>query len=327
MTGAHAIEKPPRFEALDVARGLALAGMFTYHLAWDLGYFGLIDRNFPMTPGFKLYGHVIATSFLALVGASLVLASRGGFKTGPYLQRLTMIVAACAGITAATYWMFPESYIFFGILHLIAIASVVALPFLNAPVWLTFAAGAAVFAAPFLIANAIFDQPIWQWSGLGLDQPNSNDWRPVFPWLAFTLFGVAGMRSALAVGIPERFAAWRASNAATRTLVFGGRHSLAVYLIHQPVFIALVFVAAQVLKGPVDHEEAPFREQCSAQCVAAGGDALMCDRHCGCMVTSLRNNDLWKIILSRPLTQAERDQVDTLTRMCARQAADGIGAP
>ncbi len=316
-----------RFAIIDAARGAALAAMFTYHLTWDLGYFGLIDRDVPMNRGFQLYGHVIASSFLALVGASLVLAARNGLRWGPYGRRLAMVGAAAASVTAATWYGFPESYIFFGILHMIAVASIMALPFLNAPLWLTSAVAVAVFAAPFVAAAPMFDQPLWQWSGLGLDQPNSNDWRPVFPWLAFTLAGVVAMRAALAHGLPQTIANWTPGGAATRALAWSGRHSLLVYLVHQPVFLAILFVATQLTRAPVDPQEAPFRSQCETQCTGSGGDALLCARLCGCMVKELRSADLWKIVVTRALTPAEREKVDGLTRICARNAADAQPQP
>ena len=147
------------------------------------------------------------TTFLALVGVSLVLASGGKFVWRPYLVRLAKIVAAAAAITVATLYVFPDDFIFFGILHCIALASIVALPFLRAPLWLTVAAAAVALALPLFVASPMLDAPQWWWLGLGTTEPRSNDWRPFLPWFGVVLIGVVIARAVLAGGVPAWFSA------------------------------------------------------------------------------------------------------------------------
>ncbi len=64
---------PQRLHAIDALRGLALIGMFAYHLTWDLGYFRLVSPDLPFTPVMMGLGHVVAASFIALSGQSLAL--------------------------------------------------------------------------------------------------------------------------------------------------------------------------------------------------------------------------------------------------------------
>ena len=309
-----------RLPAIDAARGYALLAMFTYHLTWDLGYFDLITPQIPASPWFKLYGHCIAATFLSLVGVGLVLAARNGFRLKPYLQRLGMVAGAAAAITLITYYAFPESFIFFGVLHLIAVASIVALPFLIAPIWVTLSVAAGVFALPFVAASQVFDQPIWWWSGLGFEQPNSNDWRPFFPWFGFTLVGMALTQVALARGIPSVIAQWTPRDKASRALVLGGRHSLLAYLVHQPVFMAIVFVASQLMPARIAMEEAPFLAQCRSQCVASGAAQQVCVKLCSCVASDLHSANLWRNVVSQPLTPMEQERVNAITRICARTA-------
>ena len=61
-----------------------------------------------------------------------------------FWRRFALIVAAAALVTAGTYVAFPTSYVFFGILHCIAVASLIAVPFLFAP-WPVALAGGAFF--------------------------------------------------------------------------------------------------------------------------------------------------------------------------------------
>ena len=124
---------PKRWPALDAARGLALAAMFIFHLCWDLTYFHLIPRSLTDDPAFHGFGHAIAASFVIIAGIGLTLAARGGLDLYNALIRIGLIALAALGITAVTYLIFPDAFIWFGILHLIALASVLSLPLLHAP--------------------------------------------------------------------------------------------------------------------------------------------------------------------------------------------------
>jgi len=65
-----------RLPVVDVARGAALLAMFGYHLTWDLAHFGYVDPQTPFSPEMRLVSHLIASAFLFIAGASLVLARR-----------------------------------------------------------------------------------------------------------------------------------------------------------------------------------------------------------------------------------------------------------
>ncbi len=91
---------------------------------------------------------------------------------------------AALAITIVTRFVTPETYIFFGILHMIAIASIAGLAFLRAPWWLAVAFAAAVFAVDELIAIEWLNASALSWLGLGSVAPAASDFRPLFPWLA-----------------------------------------------------------------------------------------------------------------------------------------------
>src|SRR4029079_12219855 len=120
-----------RFDTVDIARGVAVAAMAVYHFSWDLSALDFIETNVIEEPGWRLFARSIAGSFLILVGVGLTLAHGRGLRLEAFLRRLAKIAAAALLITVATYFVFPQSYIFFGILHCIALCSVLALPFLR----------------------------------------------------------------------------------------------------------------------------------------------------------------------------------------------------
>jgi uncharacterized membrane protein len=305
-----------RIELIDALRGVALLGMFVFHFTWDLGYFRFIPPEFPFSPEFMMFGHVVASTFLALVGASLARASRQGMRWRNFWKRIGMIGLAAAGITAVTYYLFPDSFIFFGILHCILVASVVAALLLRAPLWLVFVMAAAIFATPLLYESAFFDAPAFWWTGLGLSEPRSNDWRPFFPWVGFSLAGLAVMRVLLDRGVAQWLASWRTRNLAARTLTWGGRHSLLIYLVHQPVFFALVYAATLFPNAP---EEAAYRRSCETQCLSAGAEAPFCARACGCVTAEFKKAGIWRNVLHNTLSADENEKFVALSQQCARE--------
>src|SRR5262249_15519786 len=143
----------PRLAIVDLLRGAAILAMIVYHAAWDLTYFRLIPVDVGLDPGWRWFAHIIAGTFLGLVGISLVLATRNGFRLRPYLRRLGILVAAAAAVTLVTWRIFPDEFVYFGILHVIALSSIVALPFLGLPPLIIALAAAACFAAPVYLTS------------------------------------------------------------------------------------------------------------------------------------------------------------------------------
>ncbi len=308
-----------RLDAIDALRGLALLGMFAFHLIWDLGYFQLVSPDLPYEPGVMGFGHGVAASFLFLVGASLALASRHGVNKRAFWRRLLAIGAAAAGVSAATYWMFPQSFIFFGILHCIALSSLLALPLLRAPLRLVAVMALAALVAPLMIESTVFDAPGFWWLGLGTRQPLSNDWRPLLPYFGVVLAGLVATRLLLARGLPAWLTNWRAQAPAGRALVWGGRHSLLVYLVHQPVFLAVLFMVARAV-GPqaaLAPQDEPFVASCTAQCVAQGGGPQQCRNVCLCISGEIRKEPMiWERLIREGLSPADRVTIDGFTRQC-----------
>ena len=235
----------PRLIGLDLARTLALIGMAIYHLTWDLTFFGYVAWETLALPEWRIFARLVAGSFLFLAGVSLYLAHSRGVRRAAYLRRLGMIVLAALGITLVTFVAMRPSFIFFGILHSIAAASVIGLLFLRAPVAVTLLVAAIAFAAPMVARHAIFDAPWLLWVGLSQQVPPSNDYEPVLPWIAPFLIGMALCKVALSRGLIARWATWAPGRWAA-ILAVAGRHSLAIYLIHQPVLFALVWAMSQI---------------------------------------------------------------------------------
>ncbi len=282
---AAATEHKHRIEAIDLARGIALVAMVIYHFTWDLEFFGYAEAGTAQQGGWRLFARCIASSFLFLVGFSLFMTHGRGVRAAPFLKRLGMIALAALAISIATYFATPGSFIFFGILHQIALASLLGLAFLRLPAPVVLAAAALVIAAPHFARADVFNHPALWWVGLSTQNPRSSDYVPLFPWFGAVLIGIAGAKLAVVSGLIERlrpvtFGRWSAP------VQWIGRHSLGFYLVHQPVLIGLLFLVAQVFPAPGSSPEAAFADACQAQCTAANDEAF-CVRYCGCVLDTI----------------------------------------
>ncbi|MDB5648756.1 MAG: hypothetical protein JWL62_276, partial [Hyphomicrobiales bacterium] len=174
-----------------------------------------------------------------------------------------------------------------------------------------------------LVSAPLLDHPAFWWLGLGTEVPRSNDWRPFVPWFGVMLVGVLLGRQIIARGLPARLSNWQPSGIGGCGLVFGGKHSLLVYLVHQPIFIAVIFVIAKIA-GP-QHMPAsePFAQACEAQCVTSSGNANYCKRVCGCIVEQAQAQNLWRGVMANKLSPEEHTRFTDLTKSCARFETDG----
>lgn len=261
---------PLRSNALDIARGLAVVAMIVFHLTWDLAHFGYVDHAIPWSAPMRAFSNAIAFAFLFIAGVSLALANDGRMRWPAYWRRFLIIAGAAALVSVGTYFVFPGAFVFFGILHCIAAASLVALPFLFLPAPAALVAGALFFALPYVFSSPTFNADWLQWLGLGTREPMTQDWRPFFPWVGATLFGVAA----------ARLRAPTLTTAKRNPLTFAGRHSLAIYLLHQPLLFAIFSGLALLTPAPSETQE--FVAACERGCRAHGTSQASCHKACVC---------------------------------------------
>ncbi len=229
QAGALAAAPPQRVAWIDRARGAALVAMIVFHFSYDLVLLDLAAWPVGGHWAWRGFAMAIAGSFIALSGVSLQLAAGGGLNRRAFLRRLALLAGAAALVTLGTWAAMPYP-VTFGILHAIAVFSVLALPFLRAPTWAILLAAAAVLAAPGLLTGPAFSHPLLYPLGLDPAPPPSFDYEPVFPWFAPMLLGLAAAR---VLPVPR-------GPAAGDLLARMGRNSLVIYLLHQPILLGLL---------------------------------------------------------------------------------------
>ena len=325
-TMSAASPPPHRIPAIDGIRAAALAAMAAYHLTWDLGYLRLTPENAALAPAGRVAAHVIAGSFLLLVGIGIVSMNGRGVRLRPTVLRLMRVGGAAILITLATLYAFPDSFIFFGILHCIAASSVLALPFLFVPAIVTALAGALVVAMPRLVAYPVLDAPELFFLGLGRLTPQTNDYVPLFPWFGIVLLGVALGRIALPRLARSRVGRWQPRSVGARAAAFAGRHSLAIYLLHQPLLLgALTGLVA--VTGPHPRAGlAKFRGDYVETCTRTGGEPASCRIAARCTADALRKEGLWSVE-GRGFTVPERTRAQGLSQRCYEASEGTAPAP
>jgi uncharacterized membrane protein len=231
--------KTNRLMSVDAVRGAAIGGVVVFHLVWDLEFAGFIS-GVAFHPVWLLFGRVLAGTFMFLVGFSLVLAHGSNFRFAAFARRLGIITVAAIAVTIATFLAFPDSFVFFGILHSIAVATLIGTAFLYLPVSASLLAGATIMALPWFVASSSFDTRWMAWIGFFANAPASNDLVPVFPWAGLTLLGVASGRFHYSSRIRTASEIPRVRNLFSQWLAWMGRHSLPIYLAHQPALLAVI---------------------------------------------------------------------------------------
>ncbi len=231
-----------RLLGLDVLKGLGIVLMIVYHFAFDLNHFRFLEIDF-FTWFWRIFRYLIVTFFLFSVGVSLTLSHPFKINFNKVFTRIIKLGIAAVLVSIVSYYLFPDSWIYFGILHFIWLASILVLPVLFYPKIAVILA-LLIFSAYFLgISDGIWLstlQPI-------LSLPTiTQDLVTIFPWLAMILLGVATGRSQYRELIFDQ-QIWQYPTLIHKTLAYLGRRALWVYLIHQPILFGAVYVATIII--------------------------------------------------------------------------------
>src|SRR5215211_6179658 len=225
--------KVDRFWEVDAGRGVAIIMMIVYHSTYDLDVLGGYDIQ--STSGYwALFADLTAGLFLFLVGVSLAIS-----RARTTLTRGVRILAYGVVLTLV-FLALGMGVVAFGILHLIGVSIILAYPFLRLR-FTNLVLGILIFAAgQYVLAQDFYSQSFWLLPfGVVPEGMIMPDYRPLLPWFGVVLIGLFFGNVVYGDGrrptVPEDKAP-----SLVRPLLPLGRNSLFIYLIHQPIIIAVL---------------------------------------------------------------------------------------
>lgn len=233
-----------RFDALDALRGLAMVWMTLFHFSFDLNQFGHIQQNFYVDPFWTGQRTLIVCLFLTCAGLGQAIAVAQGQSWSRFGRRWVQVALCALLVTGGSWLMYPKSFIYFGVLHGMALMLIVARLTASWGAWLWVLGGLAI-ASKFIAEYAMntwaspqfvqyLNGPGLNWIGWITRKPVTEDYVPLFPWLGVMWWGVAAGN--WLVRRPGGMFS-RPLVPSLKPLAWLGRWSLSYYMLHQPVLI------------------------------------------------------------------------------------------
>ena len=240
--------KRPRVRILDSLRGLALVSMAIWHAIFDLVY--IFDMSIP-------WFHQLPTFLWAQITCwCFIFISGGCVNYGRQTLRRALLVFGCGlAITFITYVAMPSMLITWGILHLLGCCMLLAAllkPLFERIPW---GAGCVVCALLFVLLYSVssgfvgflgfpfaeLPRELYRTDflfPLGFPGPTfySGDYFPLIPWVFLFFAGFFAFR------FLKGRAFLKATTPGKNPLEWMGRHSLIIYLLHQPVIYGLLWL-------------------------------------------------------------------------------------
>ena len=220
-----------RLTELDSLKALALVMMLVSNFVSDLNFFKIMEVSKGDT--WWYLARITASLFVCISGVSYYLANRKNTNFANVLTRTKRLFFWAFAITIITYFFQPDAYIRFGVLHLLALASIVAFPFVQRPI-LGFLVGLLLFFLPLSSA------PLSVWFGLRETGFFAVDYFPLNPWLGlffismvFAKFIYPEGKALTSINWPEKW-------------LWLGRNTLLIYVFHQPFLITILLVTGIV---------------------------------------------------------------------------------
>jgi len=220
-----------RIDELDSLRAMALVMMLVLNFVTDLNHFGIMNTE--TGDQWWWMARIAASLFVGISGVSYFLAHRLEYDFTKTSGRTKRLIFWAFVITIITYIFEPSAYVRFGVLHLLALASIVAFPVARKP---EFALGIGLI----LLIIPLSSNSNLVWLGLRETGFIAVDYFPLNPWLGIFFIGLALASRIYPEGKPLTEIQWP-----ERWLWFG-RNTLTIYVIHQPILIGLLILTGQV---------------------------------------------------------------------------------
>ena len=232
-----------RIWEVDALRGFCIICMLFVHLYYDLSLFGLFRIDCPWLITF-FFGGWGGGVFFLISGISANLGSRS-------VRRGLMVLGCALVISAVTVGMellgFSGMSIYFGVLHCLGVCMLLWPVFRKLPGWSLGLLGLGLVLLGLWLKELPRLDHSWLMAlGLRGPAPTGSDYFPLFPNLGFFLLG-AGLGKLLYAKKESLLPRVSTANPLVRFFCWFGKHSLPVYMLHQPILFGCVWLIANCL--------------------------------------------------------------------------------
>lgn len=233
--------------------------MTVFHFCFDLSYLGYWAQDFRADPLWTGQRTAIVSLFLFCAGLGQALAVQQGQSWARFGRRWGQIAAGALLVSAGSWFMFPRSFIYFGVLHGMAVMLLLVRSTAGCTArrgrWLWLAGTAALllpWGAQWALTGPLAEWAVYfnarglNWLGLVSRKPFTEDYVPVLPWLGVLWWGLAAGQWLLS---RQSCVRWLQGPlpALLQPLATLGRWSLSYYLLHQPVLLGALLALGWVL--------------------------------------------------------------------------------
>lgn len=222
-----------RLAGLDIFRGVAIVLMVIFHFCFDLNNFHVVHFDLKHGDFWKYYRYLIVTMFVFTSGISLKLTHKDFIKFDKVKKRVIILALASMFVSVGSYTQFPDSWIYFGILHFFLFSSIFGLFFLKVPKTSLALAIVILFGYYYDILNTHWLFNLLQ-KPLHLPIYYTEDLATIFPWFGLFLLGIVFSHYKLHYKV-FNLNLFNYTGLINHFFSFIGKHSLLIYLIHQPI--------------------------------------------------------------------------------------------
>lgn len=222
-----------RYFELDFLRGVGIVLMIAFHFGYDLSYFGYASYQTTIDIEWRVFRSLILSVFLLVVGMSIYVAYFDFIDWKKVFKRTLKLLFVSLLISVGSYSIFEHSWIYFGVIHFIMVASLVSLFFVRLP-------NVSLFVGlGFLLS---YNLGYFHLDGV-LDFAVNNFGLPLYtedvvsftPWFGLVLIGIFLMHHNL-------FSFKVKETKITQKVSFLGKHALIIYLVHQPILFTIFYL-------------------------------------------------------------------------------------
>ncbi|MDG6219265.1 MAG: heparan-alpha-glucosaminide N-acetyltransferase [Candidatus Thermoplasmatota archaeon] len=240
-------ESNERIWEIDFFRGVAIILMIMFHIIFNLKHFSIIHYNVWNGP-VMISGRLTASIFIIIVGISLTISynkKKNIFSQSKIyvdmVKRGVKIFSLGLLITAITWIIIPERFVIFGILHCIGICIILSLPFISY-IRLNVILGTLIVLSGIALRAHTFDVSYLLPFGFIPQAFVTIDYFPLLPWFGVVLYGIALGNYVYPNGQRRFHVTDTFTFRFPQKICFIGRHSLPIYLVHQPLILGFIFL-------------------------------------------------------------------------------------